>query len=141
MLSFYGRVYNHPSHHSTNNDKFILPTLSSPLLPISITPLFEFLSLHFRCCCCPTYPLPHLSATVSARFTFLPSSSYRISYTTFSAIPLCPFRSPRHISFHHSHTLAQYFSPMVLFFTLLSLFRGVCSDILFSLQADLICTL
>ena len=111
---------------------------SSPLLPLSVIPLYDLLSLHFRCSCCPTYLLPHFSSAVSARFPFLPYSSYHISATTFSFIPLCLFCSPCHISFHHTCALTQHFSPTVLFSALLSLFCTTCSDIIFLLQDALI---
>ena len=110
-LSFYGRASN-PPHQSPDNDYFIFPTPSSPLLPLSINPLSDLPSLHFCCSYCPTSPLPHLYVAVSGRFHFLPSLSYRISATNFSIIPLCLFCMPRHISFHHPRALSQHFSPI-----------------------------
>ena len=65
----------------------VLIAESPPPPPLSITPLSDLLLLNFRCYCCPIYPTPHLSASVSSRFPFLPLSSYCIYATTFSIIP------------------------------------------------------
>ena len=46
MLYFSGRV-NYPPHHLPDNDDVVYPTSSSPLLPLSLTPLYDFSYLNF----------------------------------------------------------------------------------------------
>ena len=138
-LSIYGRVDN-PPHHSPENDDFIFSTPSSPS---SIS-----LSLLSMTCCHSISAVPAVPHI--CRHTFLPPSppAFLFFYPchTVSITPLFPSSPrvlyiPRHISFHNPCTLAQHFSPTVIFSTLLSLFHASFSDLLFLLQAALIWSL